>query len=288
MKYQILILFIIINTELSAQTEEEFVPVKKDTACYHYVFSPGDTITYRAVALDSIIIDYGTPLLKTRYELIRIVCDSVNKLGHFFISQELINSISEETWGDKEKVERIESPWIGRKVWYEIDSVGARYSFGVDDSTRAAMSPGGAFQPNIIFPFKQFCKITNESWSYSAIMDLPENGIPIPIERQNSLFRAMEPKDTLGYPCNRFQYVRTGQGSVSIVTNDVKIYTSSVNVSNGVVFFHKQYSIPVHYFANIEQKLNIEMPDIGKQPGVHYMIINYTLDEYKPAIRKKK
>lgn len=287
------LVFLLFNSYLFSQSieniEEEFVPRKKDTACYNYVFNPGDTITYRATATDSIIIDYGTPLIKQRYELIRIVCDSVNKkTGRIFLSQELLNYISEESWGENKGIMRTESPWIGRKVWYEIDSVGTRYSYGVDDSTRAAMSPGGAFQPNIIIPFKNRCKITEESWSYSGVIDLPENGFPVPVERQSTLFRAMPSKDTLGYPCYKFQYIRSAQGAVTLLTNDVKIYTSTINISHGEMFFHKEFNIPVHYYANIEQKLTIDMPTTGKQPGVHYMIINYVLDEYKPAKKIKK
>ncbi len=289
MRLLILFLLILTTIPLFSQVDEDiYVPKKKDTVCFHYKFQPGDTITYRLTAQDSIVIDFGTPLLKTRYELIRIVCDSVSENGHYFISQELVNYIGEESRGDMTGIQRTDSPWTGRKVWFEIDSVGKRYSIGVDDTLKAAMSPGGPFQPNLIFPFKNDCKVIDESWSYSSEIELPENGFPVPVVNQNTLFRAMKPKDTLRYECNRFQYIRTAQGAVALLTEDTKIRTKTVNTSHGMVFFHKEHSIPVHYHANIEQKLTIETPDSGIRPGFHFTIIDYTLDQYIPAEKHKE
>lgn len=266
----------------SSETMDE-----RDTICFRLNFSPGDTLYYRAEGTDSITIDYGEPLLKIRFEMWRIVCDSVGENGHFYMTQTLENYISRESSGDIENVERTETPWQGRKAWYEVDSLGRRYSYGVDDSTLGALAPGGAFQPPVIMAFGGSCKTVNESWLSKDSMAVPENGVPIPRVRYVSLCRADKSLDTLGYDCNRFQYISTGKGFVILDSEDAFIKVFFTSNGHGVYSISHRDGIPVHHFNTMELKMNVYDREGTKKPGWHYINTIYTLDRFIPGPARK-
>jgi hypothetical protein len=263
------------------------IATKNDTICYKYHFNPGDTLIYNVVSYDSVIIDYSDPLLKTRFEKILIICDSV-KNDKYFLSQQLIDFISYESTKDTQKVKRTENPWIGRKVWFGIDSLGNRFALGYDDSTKAALTPGGAFQPHLIFPLQQSCKKIDETWIAGSLDELVENGFPLPLVNQTSLFRALEPVDTLNRSCNRLSYIKTAQGSYNLKSEQDTIRVTNIITGYGIMDFCTQLHIPVHYHTTIEQKLTITVADKQPQQGWHYIASFFTLESYKQAKQQNK
>ncbi len=268
---------------LHSQDEENYFggKLELDTICYQYKFNPGDTLIYHVTAWDSISIDYGTPLLRSRHERYRIVCDSAIG-GRYFLSQTMVHYAAKESNKDVDDADRSQSQWLGRKVWYEIDSVGRRYSFGIDDSLLATMSPGGAFNINLFFPFDAICKTVNESWSVSSLDELIENGIPLPLLRQTKLFRMLEPVDTLGYKCARLTYINTGQGSIELNKTGIARVNSVIN-GHGILDISIDHNFPVHLYATVEQKLTIIKENKVEIPGWHYITAYFTLEKYIPA-----
>lgn len=256
-------------------------PAAKETVCFKYKFNPGDTLVYYVAAFDSIVIDYEAPLMRTRYEHILLVCDSVSKNGRFFISQMLINYFSKESRENIRDVERHTSPWLNRRVQYEMDSLGKRYSFRLDDSLKASMSTGGAFNPPLLQIIGEHCKHIGESWNVNTQFDLPENGIPVPLVRMSYLLRAGKPYDTLDSRCNKIEYISTGQGSFRLLTERENMKVTSILNGHGALSIDTAHNILVHHFSTVEQKLTIIVDDEITKPGLHFTNINYTLIDYK-------
>jgi len=255
---------------------------KKDTVCFKLAFHAGDTLTYSIVSMDSIVINYGAPLKKVRNELLSVVCDSVSKKGTFFLSLELLDFIGYESSDGEKEVERKETPWKGRIVQIEIDSVGNRLSWSVDDSTVGAMSTGGAFQPYLFFYFKEPCKGVDETWMVQTLDELPENGFPVPLLKQSSLFRARKDIDTLGEKCSSFEFIKTGQGSINVIDEKTNLLVTSIINSFGIYDISQVRNIPVYFYYTVEQKLTVHLSKDETQPGWHYITSNWTLSQYKP------
>ncbi len=279
----ILVVLILSSNILKSQ----YIPIdssdtkKKDTIFFKLKFNPGDTLIYNVKSNDSIIIDYGTPLIKSRIEKIKIVCDSVNKSGHYFINQSLIGFSSTESQGSEQNIENKASPWLNRKVWLEIDSVGNRLSYWVDDSAKGAMSPGGAFQPYLFFPFNTTQKVINESWMVQSLDELAENGVPTPLLRQSSLFRAKGIVDTLGDLSSRFEFIKTAQGNIPVITDKEQFNVTNIISGFGIMDISTTRFIPVHFYSTIEQKLTLHFPDNVTKPGLHYINSYFTLESIK-------
>lgn len=287
-------LFWISTLALKAQIfdEDTVHREKKDTVSFRYKFIPKDTLIYFTEAHDSIEINFGKPLVKHRKGLQRIICDSINSLGRYFLSLELIEYSSFEREG-KDTITANETPWLNRVVYLEIDSVGNRYSYSIDDSLNSAMNPGGAFNPYMFFPFRDTIKVVNESWSVTSIDELPENGYPVSIIRQSKLLRAMDDIDTLSEKCSRFQFIETGQASIKLINETDSVKTTAIINSFGKLYFSKERKIPVFFYQNMEQKITIKTPKSEPIPGIHFVATTSTLVDYlkynpQKKIKKKK
>ncbi|MES2765271.1 MAG: hypothetical protein V4642_05355 [Bacteroidota bacterium] len=261
---------------------QEFPPViQQDSVCYKFSFLKGDSLVYLVTASDSIVLDKQPQLVKRRTESILLVCDSVGANGHFYLTQSLVGFAARESIRDTSTMMRFESAWLKRRASFEIDETGKRYSWRPDDSTREAVDPGGAFQQNLIFPIIESCKRVNESWMVRATDDLPENGVPAPVREHTTMFRALDPVDTLGERCNRFQITLTGQGVSVNGVEGKKIRTTSILTTFGIMEISTEKHIPVHFFVVSETKLKIETQRGQSTQGKQFNRMNYTLVSYR-------
>lgn len=262
-------------------TKNDSAVQKIDTFCYFYNFQKGDTLVYEIVSFDSIQINFGDILLKQRLETLQVTCDSVID-GKFLLTFETIKFYSNELSGKDSNRGRRTHPWLNRKAKIVIDSLGKRYSGEFDNPEDGILTPGGAFQP-ILFYFhgENNCKNINQSWFIEDSDTLVENGNPSAFLKHSTLFRVEEPIDTLNYESIRYRYIRTGKGNLFLFTNNEKMINNVVINSAGNMILSKNYHIPVHYFATMEQKLNIETSDGRSFPGWHYITTFYTLKEFK-------
>lgn len=261
--------------------QEQDTLIQPDTLiyCFKYSFYPGDTLVYLVHSYDSIITDYGLPLLKVRNEILRVICENITKYNSFILSIELIEFRGRD-FQDTNLVEYNESDWKNRKVKIEIDSLGNRLNFWVDDSTISGRTPGGPFQPHLFFSFNETCKKKNETWLVRTIEDLVENGIPIPRLSHSMLFKMIGEVDTLGEKVVRCEFIRTGQGSLRLqhMQNNLKV-TSIIN-GYGFLDISKEKGIPLHLFTTEEQKLSFSSENT-QSTGKHFIHTNYTLIEYR-------
>ena len=250
---------------------------------FRYNFFKGDTLRYSVASFDSIIINYGKPLEKTRFEQIEVTCDSVSKDRKFMLGFRLLKLISDESFDKEENVRRLTSPWVGRKTYLWIDSLGNRIKSYPDDTLKLAISPGGAFAPYLFFPIKETYRYINESWIVNSNDTIYENGVPASVLKQSSLFRARKPIDTLGYESSRFSFIKTAIGAVNVITSEQILRTEATISGSGFMTMSKKEHFPVHYFANIEQKLMIFYPEQDALPGQHYISTDWTLDTFIPS-----
>jgi len=281
----LILLLLIVNVSLysqdSSNTTNESIPVLSE---FYYKFFPGDTISYRVSSRDSIIIEYGKPLTKDRYEIHEVICDSIGKKTKFYhLTYTLKNYIADEDFGNVEKVRRTSSPWINRKVNLVIDSTGRRIHSFVSDSNLFSMSPGGAFHPHLFVTFNEIYKVNNESWIVRTTDTLAENGVPYPILQQSTLFRAKLPIDTLSYSTYSANYIRTATGTVTTLTQDTRILVETIINMGGTLYLSKKDMIPVIMLATAEQRLKITTPEKEAMPGFHYTSVVYELDNFKPS-----
>lgn len=249
--------------------------------CPSFSFKLNDTLQYFVHSYDSIVVDDGIPLLKVRNEVWKIICDSVIENVKFRLRTELID-FREKDIEDTNIVEFSKSEWIGRKIWFVVDSTGERYSFQVDDSSRNGRAPGGFFQPHLFFKFSEGCRRKNETWIIRTLDDLPENGIPVPILRHTMLFKMIGEVDTMGEKCYRMEFIRTGQGSANMINPIFPMKVSAIINSYGVLDVSKINKVPFHLFTTVEQRLTLSS-ELKETKILHYIYSNYTLIEVKRA-----
>jgi len=266
--------------------DEKFL--SSDTLCFKYNFKLKDTLIYKVFSFDSISIDYDSPLLRVREEIWQIVCDSLSFDYNFFLSMKLLSYKATESYKETKDVKVETHNFVGRSCWILIDSLGYRLNYGSDDSLKFDMSPGGAFQPNLLITLGAHCKELNETWSVKSLDDLPENGVPVPLLRQSSLFRLKGTIDTLNENCIRLEFIKTGQGSVRTIIDNNQLRVTNVINGFGVFDLSATREIPIHFFSTVEQKLTIHLTEEDKQPGYHYINTNYTLIDYKQYVPPKK
>ncbi len=257
------------------------IPVDTTDITYH--FEPGDTLIYRAEAHDSIVRGFDPALLRIRYEKWMITCDSIGKDGNYHLTQVMLDYIAKETQGDIENVTRDFSPWTNRKAFFVIDSTGKRIASYPDDSTKAATGPGSVFNPPIIEALKIKKARTYQSWSLTKqLIDLNENAVPAPLVRLTSLYKNKPHKDTLGYDCYRIEFIKTGQGSFELETDQVYVDVTSVLTGYNDCFFSLDHNVLIFMNAKIEQKVRmVNGKDSEPVPGWHFIDVDYILESLK-------
>jgi hypothetical protein len=220
---------------------------------------------------------------------LEVVCDSVSEYGSFFLTLTMKNFKAKEyITRQQDSSIRTTSKWVGRKVQIEIDSVGKRLSFSNCGNLNAELAPGGSFQPHLFFEFDKGCVPPEKNWILESTDVLPENGFPLAVLRHTTLFRSKINLDTLGFDVNRFEYVRTGQGSVDLSTTTDSFRITNVINSYGIYDISTELWIPVHFRGAVEQVLTIHTEDFEPKKGNHYIFTEYTLDRLIPSPKRKK
>jgi len=288
--FKILIIFLAfveINSQALHPSDNNIPLQSKDTLCYHLSFEAGDTLIYNVLSYDSISINFDKPLKRIRLEKIKVICENIDSDNRFELSIELIDFKSKEAYKDIKEKEVNQSAWQNRKVNITIDRLGDRYFSKDLDTSEYAISPGGSFAPTLFFPFLRQCKEVNSTWIVQSTDTLVENGNPIPLMKQVSLFRLHPPVDTFGVKCAKLEYVKTGQGVVNTYQAGKSINVTSRVSGYGEYYLSLEQNIPIYYFATVEQKLTIHLPNGMEQPGEHKLSSYYTLESISKAKNNK-
>lgn len=283
MMKKVYLMLIFVFTSLFSVAQDEFPPDDTSATCFKYKFFVGDTVRYRAASFDSIIVDMEDPVMKTRYELLQVSCDSIDKEGRYLLTFELINFIGDQSQGVIKGQRINSSPWVGRKVQIKMDSLGNRFAYRSEDSLSATMSPGGAFQPQLFPPINESCHKNKRTWYVKARQKLPENGIPYPEIDQDLLMRALPPVDTLDRNCIRFSFILTAKGDFKLISPDQKFIVQTTVTGSGRMTMDSTDFVPVHFFGNNEQKFTIYYPGDDQKVGKHFISTDYTIDSLIPG-----
>jgi len=264
-------------------------PLGKDTLCFRYRFVAGDTLVYYSEAHDSIMMKGAPILLKNRRQSITITCDSVTADEHYNLTIVLTSSEERQREGSNDAVaRRTTSPWIGRKAHIVIDSLGNRIGMSVDDEKRAALTPGGAFQPLILPVLNESCGRQNQSWIAQDTILLVENGVPEPVYGFMTLWRVIDALDTLDRHFRQIQYSQSGIGSATLASGDVNVRLEGVVAAYGKLTLDSALLVPYHLFATSENKLKIMTVGASEQEGRHLTAVNYHLVELRSPDPKRR
>ncbi len=284
MKFIVTIVCIFISTviQLSAQQFPDLVNAK-DSSRYVFSFMKGDTLLYEAISRDSILIDKQPPLLRDRKERFLISCDSVDANGRMHLSQRLIDITSAEYSGISQIVDRTSHEWKNKKVSFIIDSTGKRFGFSAEDSSRAMLSPGSAFQPLMFQYLGTGYHLINSGWIAEDTVDAPEFGIPAPMIRYLASMRARPIIDTLDFTCTQFESTISAQGTYLTKTQSGQMLrTNAVIAGYARMAMSEKLHIPIHFFGTNENK-NTMLIETSKgkaeQKVRHYVTTNITLQK---------
>jgi len=264
----------------------EKTKIIRDTFSFKYHFQKGDTLIYSVFSRDSIIINYGAPLLRLRHEKIMLTCDSITPEGDFCLTQKLISFRSSESFLNEKNIQRNTTPWLNVPVFLELDSMGRRKKSYHPDTLNGALTPGGAFQPFLLLPLLDSNdnvnrKLTNESWMFTRTDDIHENGLPIPLLRYSLLYRMIGFVDTLEYKSLlKMTFIKTSQGSIVVKSDDLDVATASINNAGGEIFWDTTNWVPILYFQTVEQRLTIYDEEGQTVPGFHYIYSTFVLDDF--------
>ena len=276
------LLFLAISHTLSAQEFPDLVNAK-DSSRYVYTFMKGDTLLYEAVSRDSILIDKQPPLLRERKERFLLSCDSVDAKKRMHLSQRLIDITSTEYAGISQLIDRRSHEWKNIKISFIMDSTGKRHGFSAEDSAKAKLSPGSAFQPLMFQYLGQGYHLINSGWIAEDTVDTPEFGIPAPMIRYLSSMRARPIIDTLDFACSQFESTISAQGTYLTKTQSgQKIRTNAVIAGYARMAMSEKLHIPIHFFGTNENK-NTMIIETSKgsieQKVRHYVTTNITLQK---------
>lgn len=251
-----------------------------DTVRIRYNFKQGQTVTYRAVSYDSIII-YDTKwrtLARERVEIVTYTCDSVLRDGY-------VMTVTTQQYAATEKLDtmppvtRTDHPWLERPVTFLMDPAGRRVDLVAGD-TVIANAPGGPFAPALLPHFGsgvmyvgQTATFTNEQW-------LTDNSYP-PVRWSGPTFRAIDGRvDTLG----RKGLVHLNMTDVANITNKVpgnddNPVTKTVINGGGDYYFDQTLGYPVAGSYGQIARFTMEFPNNKKVDGRHLTGMYYELVE---------
>ena len=167
------------------------------------------------------------------------------------------------------------------KISFIMDSTGKRHGFSAEDSAKAMLSPGSAFQPLMFQYLGQGYHLINSGWIAEDTVDAPEFGIPAPMIRYLSSMRARPLIDTLDFSCSRFESTISAQGTYHTKTQSGQnIRTNAVIAGYARLAMSEKLHIPIHFFGTNENK-NTMIIETSKgnieQKVRHYVTTNITL-----------
>ncbi len=259
-----------------------------DTTCVRYQFYPQDTLIYQVVAYDSSAVNYEQPLLRNRKEVVMFVCDSVDKKNRYYMSTYLLEYNAIESNREAQNVKVETHPWLMKKVSFVIDETGKRYSYHTSDSNTAVVSPGGPFAPHLFFDLGIYCNQIDINWNVRTNDEIPETGVPFPLFNSMTLYKFLEPLDTLNREVNRLEFIRTGQASYEYPQNNTKSTITAKTNEFGLLDISKVEEIPIHYYCTKEVKVSLNSKSGKIIPGYNYYTQYFTLIKFSSPARNKK
>jgi len=268
--------------QISVDKQFKTLPLGKDTLCFRYSFNVGDTLAYVVESMDTVDMPPQQLLTKTRTELVLVFCDSVHG-NNFYRLRYRLQTAKEMQRTDKDSTQRNGSPWVGREVIVDIDTLGNRILTGVDDPQKVSVAPGGAFQPLLLPTLGQSCGRQNESWIVEDTARLVENGSPGATFDHKTLWRVVDNADTLGRRFAQLQYTQTALGWLRVQSKDMNLQLDAKIAAFGKMSFDSQWKVPYHVFASSENRISVLSADGRVSSGKHRVTLHAQLVELRSS-----
>lgn len=256
-------------------TTDTTVAAGSDTAvnCVRYGFKAGDSLVFRVRGIDT--LDFETRIARRREEVYSYVCDHVTPSGQQFIRVTLQSAhTAENTVGKTDSVVRASSPWVGRTAYIILDSNGRRVLARQGDTARSAVSPGGVFQPIVLFVGPDTtCHAVNRrrSWLITTTDSLAENAWPAPIIRSTYSCTLLD--TTVGSAkCTAIRYAQTGQGSFKSITTDVGVVSHSIIDGYGKHILDNTHYLPLCGEMNSRIKVQVRMEKTSSKGTIRHRV----------------
>lgn len=259
-----------------------------DSVRLRYNFKQGQTITYRVVALDSIVIydKNWRKLARERVEMVTYHCDSVLKDGY-------IMTVVTEQYAATENIDtlppiaRTDHQWVQRPISFLMSPTGRRVDLVAGD-TVPGNAPGGPFAPLILPHMGAIVTHVGGSGSYDNHQWTLDNMFP-PVKWTGLVF-AVSPRrlDTLG----RKNVVQLNLSEVANVLHklpgDTANPTTRTTVNGaGEYFFDEKAGYPVAGNYNLIARFTMEFSGGREVRGQHIISTTYELME-DTALGKKQ
>ena len=123
-----------------------------DTVTLAYRFTPGQSISYRVVSKDSIVMydSVRKTFVNDRVEIIEYHCDTIVTDG-YVMTMTLREYAATESIDGVPPITRVTHPWVGRPVTFLMSPTGKRLNL-LELTRTPGVAPGGPFAP-LLLPF---------------------------------------------------------------------------------------------------------------------------------------
>lgn len=268
------------HAQMQVEANYKIPPLGKDTLCFRYHFEEADTVYYQVESADSVLFLGEPPIAKIRKEIVRVVCDSVRENGDYILSISL-TEVHESNIQDGDTVERNTSAWLNRTAFLLIDSLGTRKATMTDNPNKAALAPGGAYQPLLFPTLGNSCGVQNRSWMVEDTTVYVENGVPDPVIAHQTLWRVQDMVDTMGITFHQIQYTQTALGTLKMRAKNVSFDFFAVIAAYGKLSFAPNIGVPYHQFATSDDRVEITDEQGRTRKGHHRVATHMRLKEIR-------
>ena len=239
-----------------------------------YDFSPGESVTYRVITTDSLVL-WGMNLTQQtaeRTQHVTITCDSVTRDG-FVLTLRTDAYAARERRDSLPVVTRTTHPWLAAPITVLMARDGRRVRMlGTVDSS--ALSPTGPFHP-MLFPYlgEEMAHIGSAE-IFELNHQLVDNAVPPAISR-GSVFRTVAGQlDTFGLSTVDITFAETGRATYEPPTG---ITTAAVISGGSRHFFSPLLGFPVAGRADAMYNLTLTSPRGAEATGRQIVSVRYSM-----------
>lgn len=249
---------------------------KLDTVLLRYDFTPGEKVTYRVIAYDSIVI-YDTTwrsLARERAELVTFRCDSVVPNG-YIMSMTTSEYVATERLDTLPPITRNTHDWVDRTTRFLMSPTGRRIDL-IGATDRPGNAPGGPFAPLLLPNLGEQEKgWVGQSGAYKNEQWLVDNIYP-PIKWTSTDFRIIpDRKDTLGAKTVQIGISEVGSIAYQVPGNKDNPVTRATINGGGDYFFSPKLGLMVGGSFDLIANFTLELPNGRKVNGRHVMSMYY-------------
>jgi len=252
---------------------------KLDSIRLRYTFTAGQTIRYRVVAFDSIMIydKKWRVLSRERAEEVTLRCDSVlPNDGGYIMTTRMTQYAASETYDSLPPVVRDTSAWVNRPITFLMTISGKRLTLkaATDDP---GTSPGGPFEPLLLPNLGDDHTYVGSSGAFPNEQYMFDNIFP-PVFWKGSTFRTIVGRlDTLKQKALEIQLSDVGNLSYQMPGDDANPITTATINGSGQYFLGTKLGYPIGGNYSLIARFTLSRPDKQNVDGRHILGMYFEL-----------